>query len=158
MNKQVLRARTWAGSSKTSSERQKQFSFDDENELECGANSPPTNSRIDKTKGTQADSRHKNIGDKKPQNWTIDLVHTMSLPDLNQLSHFTCQDELLKRSTGEHHMSWYYSLKSRLKSVSAVFISIPSFLEPTRPIIITSLPKILTLSFQRCLNQLHNFY
>ena len=84
---------------KTSSERRKQFSFDDENEQERGANSPPTNGRIDETTGTQADSRHKNMGDKKPQNWTIDLVHTMSPPDLNQLSHFTRQDELLKRST-----------------------------------------------------------
>ena len=40
-----------------------------QNELERGANSTPTNGRIDETTGTQADSRHKNMGDKKtPQN------------------------------------------------------------------------------------------
>ena len=69
---------------KTSSERRKQFSFDDENELERGANSPPPNGRIDETTGTQADSRHKNMGDNKPPQkyWTIDF-HTMSLPGLS---------------------------------------------------------------------------
>ena len=55
LNKQVLRATTVEKDpvkNKTSSERQKQFSFDDENELERGANSPPTNGRIDETTGT----------------------------------------------------------------------------------------------------------
>ena len=34
----------------------------------AGANSLPTNGRIDETTGTQADSRYKNMGDKKRQN------------------------------------------------------------------------------------------
>ena len=149
LNKQVLRVTTWAGSS-------------EEQNLERTAKTvllwrwKRAGTRGKFTSNKRPDRRnHRDVsrlpsqkyGDKKPQHWTTDLVHTMSPPDLNQLSHFTRPDELLKRYTDEHHMSWNYSLKSPLKSVSAVFISIQSCLELTMPIIITSFPKIWTLSF-----------